>query len=364
MRPPPLFATLHFAVRNLATRKMLDIRCWGRFEYLLSSLSSCFCVGVYGLLKNLSISSLDSKNKQIPTLQMLNKGSCIVYMLLALFGLLSLISLEYIARPAKNNLTRFLKEKEGEKGKKHAPLNQEKPVLVCVGDSITHGQCSANYVDLIGNILKDSKKNLQIVNAGQNSICTWPVLHGRLKQIIRCEPEYISILIGSNDIKGVYRERWATQSQLRWNIPENLSFQNYQNNLRNIVEQLLIKTNAKICICTLPPMGEDLNCKANDLVRKANEIIRNEIARIRLTNKRVEIIPLFEEFEKILKKSSEDRKIFHRVEAFLHTNYWMSFCHVIFGIPLISLSKLIKNEVSKDQVHYGASTNRKHLMLL
>ena len=215
-----------------------------------------------------------------------------------------------------------------------------------MGDSITHGQCSANYVDLIGNILKDPKKNVQIVNAGQNSICTWPVLHGRLKHIIRCKPDYISILIGSNDIKGIYRERWAKQSQLRWNIPEHLSFQNYRTNLRSIVEKLLDETNAKICVCTLPPMGEDLNCKANDFVRKANEIIRNEITRIRLTNKRVEIIPVFEEFEEVLEKSIENGKTFHTVEAFLHTNYWMSFCHVIFGIPLSSLSKLIRNKVS------------------
>ena len=75
--------------------------------------------------------------------------------------------------------------------------DNDKPVVVCCGDSITHGHIGYNWVGSLRE--KDSSKIY--INAGINADLTWN-LNQRVDDIIKHDPDYITILIGTNDAIG------------------------------------------------------------------------------------------------------------------------------------------------------------------
>ncbi len=76
-------------------------------------------------------------------------------------------------------------------------VNNYKPVVVCCGDSITHGHIGYDWV---GNLRKNDDSKIYI-NAGINADLTWN-LNQRIDDIIKHNPDYITILIGTNDAIG------------------------------------------------------------------------------------------------------------------------------------------------------------------
>jgi len=71
------------------------------------------------------------------------------------------------------------------------------PVLVCYGDSLTHGSVSSNWVDQ----LQDRFSHMTVLNAGVNSE-TAVAAHERLESVLACKPSAVTVLIGTNDLIG------------------------------------------------------------------------------------------------------------------------------------------------------------------
>ena len=82
-----------------------------------------------------------------------------------------------------NSPAAFLKSNPDRTGKK---------VVVCVGDSITHGRVSHNYVDMTAGKLSD--RGFIVVNAGVNSELAYNVL-SRIDEIIRCTGTEVDIAL-------------------------------------------------------------------------------------------------------------------------------------------------------------------------
>ena len=76
-------------------------------------------------------------------------------------------------------------------------INNDKPVVVCCGDSITHGHIGYDWVSSLRR--RDGSKIY--INAGINADLTWN-LNQRINDIIKHNPDYITILIGTNDAIG------------------------------------------------------------------------------------------------------------------------------------------------------------------
>ncbi|MGY4857374.1 SGNH/GDSL hydrolase family protein [Cryobacterium sp. AP23] len=74
---------------------------------------------------------------------------------------------------------------------------QTDTVVVCAGDSITHGFMSASCLSLLQDRL--GADGYEFVNAGINSDLAWNLLQ-RLDAIIACQLEVVTILIGTNDV--------------------------------------------------------------------------------------------------------------------------------------------------------------------
>ncbi|MHA1290105.1 MAG: SGNH/GDSL hydrolase family protein [Candidatus Thorarchaeota archaeon] len=129
-----------------------------------------------------------------------------------------------------------------------------KKVIVFAGDSITHGQVGENYVTMMSTRL--NSQEYDIVNAGINSHLAWNLLQ-RIEEITDCEPNIITILIGTNDANAATSEEEGKAYAKRMELPRLPDQEWYQESLHKIVTSLQERTQAKIGLISIPPIGED-----------------------------------------------------------------------------------------------------------
>jgi lysophospholipase L1-like esterase len=144
--------------------------------------------------------------------------------------------------------------------------------VVCAGDSITQGAISVSYVEM----LKRMRPDLEFVNAGVNSELAYNLAE-RLADIVACGPDYVTILIGTNDVNATLGFKNAFGYLAMNRLPEPPSAEFYRQNLTGIVRRLKAETRARIALVSLPPLGEDLSHYANIRTEEYSRIIR-EIA--------------------------------------------------------------------------------------
>lgn len=149
-----------------------------------------------------------------------------------------------------------------------------KPIFIAFGDSLTQGNMSANWV----NILKEKRPDIQFFNAGMNADLTETLL-SRIHDITLCKPHYIHLLIGSNDLMATLDAARMKRYYDLGKITVDANFELFKQNYRKIVEILLEETEAKIFISSLPPITEDFTHLANkkaDLYTETIKEIANE----------------------------------------------------------------------------------------
>jgi len=131
-----------------------------------------------------------------------------------------------------------------------APLKRK---VVFLGDSLTRANISKSFIEEVKEQL--GTKHYQFINAGINSELTYHLL-SRLSQIKQLQPDFIIILIGTNDVNWEYYTRHHKRLWKRLRLPEEPTKESYKKNLLNIVQELKATTKAKIALCSLPVLGE------------------------------------------------------------------------------------------------------------
>ncbi|QIS14728.1 SGNH/GDSL hydrolase family protein [Nocardia arthritidis] len=127
--------------------------------------------------------------------------------------------------------------------------------IVCVGDSITRGQVSVDYVRILRQLLP-----LDIVeNAGVNYDTTVGVLR-RIARITARQPDIVTVLIGTNDINYTLSGVRAAELRKKWKLTEELDADRYRRNMRAIIARL--RTHARVVVLSPPVLGEDLESLA------------------------------------------------------------------------------------------------------
>lgn len=205
------------------------------------------------------------------------KDNVLVGVCSCVLGTIIAYTAEASSRPAASSPARLLAHL-----KNIGPVQPKPPTLVCLGDSLTHGAVSANWVHVIRRtfsstnykVLFEAEANLWVVNAGQNNICSWTVSQERLDRALTCNPEFVILWIGTNDIRSIYKNIWSWQMVHMWNLPEDPSLDGLEQNVRTMLQRLLDRSPKvkHIALCTLPPMGEDLTHPANRIVKAANSL--------------------------------------------------------------------------------------------
>ena len=168
------------------------------------------------------------------------------------------------------------------------PKNNTKPVVVFCGDSITHGHIGYDWVSALRK--KDDSKIY--INAGINADLTWN-LNERVDNIIKHNPDYITILIGTNDAIGSQNIKHIQDYYVSTKgLPRLPHIDWYRSELERFITTVTVQTDAKIAISTLPWLGEQSNAEIITVVKDHNDIIRSLSKKYNLT-----LIDLFKNFE-------------------------------------------------------------------
>jgi len=223
---------------------------------------------------------------------------------LLLYFCVCFITLEAMSARPDNNPNTFKKWERTQR--------QRKPVLLCLGDSLTHGNIGASItpeipLKLCGSLglpIPDYGKTfadpIWVVNAGQNAITTHTILHERLHTSLGVYPDFIMIMIGTNDVRAMYKKSWCKSTMSINELPEEPTMQVFERNLTNIIKFIRdASPKVEIGLCTLPPLGENLKSSANKFVQQANAIIERVGSK---ADEKVSIIPVFSQLETIIEK--------------------------------------------------------------
>ena len=298
---------------------------------------------------------------------------------LTVIGVITIYVVDQSTRPPFNDMASFAKELNLlEKQMDYfAVLNAcdkiQPPVLLCLGDSLTHGRASSNYVDCIEPFLRQRveaesfppaskirvalskidrspKTLLRVINAGQNNICSWTILHERIPFVIACKPDFVTVLIGTNDMRGLYRADWAHELVKGWNFPSGvkLSLDAYESNLTEAIDKLLrALPSAQIAICTLPPMGEDLFSRSNKIVYEANDRIKKIVSKFSLSGhaERIKVLDIFQKMVTILAPCQANLTC-SRLDHMAWHAAWMGLAYYLFGVSWNVCSTRVGNKAS------------------
>lgn len=217
------------------------------------------------------------------------------------------------------------------------------PTLVCLGDSITHGRASSDWVSTIKTKFSHP---IQVVNNGQNSITTYTTLQERIDWTLACEPNYVVVLIGTNDARAIVDPIWHWQTRAVWGLPGPITLTTIEANLRGILDRLLKSPNVQVAICTLPQLGEDLTSEWNQhAVKNVNDIIRNLAAAF---GSRVTLLDLYAAIEAQINQS---RTKGSSISLFLPHALWQSHAKYLFHISWNDMSRWIGNVILTDGIH-------------
>lgn len=178
-----------------------------------------------------------------------------------------------------------------------SPGHDGRKRVILIGDSITHGTVSFNYVDYLQDKL--GGQGFEFINAGINSNLAYNVVQ-RLPEIHACQPDYVIILIGTNDVNATLSESRAQRYIQKMKLPRAPDQAWYYENYSHILQSLQQKTSARIAVLSLPVLGEDLNSAANRRVMQYSQTIQ-ALAR----QYKVQYLPLNERQRDFLNKQTQ-----------------------------------------------------------
>jgi len=164
-------------------------------------------------------------------------------------------------------------------------------VVLCLGDSITHGHLGSDWTDLL------ARRGLCVVNGGINGELAWNVVQ-RVDRALTCRPDVVTVLIGANDAMAAHDEASARRYMKMSKLPRTPDLEWFEENLRELVHRLQQGSQARIALMTLAPIGEDRQAPIADLVGQCNTII----ARV-AEDLGVELLPLHDRLLALLTAS-------------------------------------------------------------
>lgn len=166
-------------------------------------------------------------------------------------------------------------------------------LVVCVGDSLTAGQLSADWVGLLAERL--GPQGYEFVNAGINSQLAWNVLQ-RLDEVIACDPDAVTLLVGTNDVLATLSAAHEARYRRYQQLPQPPTLGWYLDNVERILDRLATETHARLVVLELPLLGEDPDSEHNRRVQRYNAGLRERCAQrgvacLPLYGRLVELLP-------------------------------------------------------------------------
>lgn len=134
--------------------------------------------------------------------------------------------------------------------------------IVCLGDSITYGQVSYNWVKALARQFPQH----QFVNHGVNGELAYNAFR-RIDAVIAQKPDVVFVLLGTNDMFAISAPHHTARYVKRAKLPQVPTKEWYVENMDKILSTLRQKTQARIALISLPLLGEDMQHAANQMVK-------------------------------------------------------------------------------------------------
>jgi lysophospholipase L1-like esterase len=159
--------------------------------------------------------------------------------------------------------------------------------VLVLGDSITHGRVSANYVE---RLRAKYGERYDIVNGGINGHLTHDLRLRLPDALDKCRPDIVLVMIGTNDVNIAIskqnRERYR-RAHPEARLPDRDWF---TKNLRDILVRLTADAAIeRVALYSIPPIGETIDSPENRLVAEYNSELKRIAAEFG-----VPVLPLFE----------------------------------------------------------------------
>ncbi len=155
-------------------------------------------------------------------------------------------------------------------------------IVACLGSSSTAGKGQA--FDWIGELARrPQNRNVRFSNFGVGGDLAYNALQ-RIDAVIGSRPTKAIIWVGGNDALAMASPKLRRLYRFTKRLPCAPTPTWFRQNMRAIVDRLRQETSAKIALCSLPPIGEDLSGshpvqrEINRCVGECNAIIA-EVAR-------------------------------------------------------------------------------------
>lgn len=221
---------------------------------------------------------------------------------------------------------------------KPSPTQQ---TVLCLGDSNTHGNVSYDWVTA----LEQQLPTYRFVNAGRNSDLTYTLLR-RLEVALACQPDCITLLIGTNDVNATMSEALLKRYRRIKRIDEQTTptLEGFRDTYQQIVWLLKERTSARIAVMSLPLMGEDLTHEANQKADRYSECIRQIAEKEGLT-----YLPLREQQKAyLLNNPSQSKHTFEETYKLLTVS---ALLHYVLGWSWNRIATHHGYRLSPDNLH-------------
>jgi lysophospholipase L1-like esterase len=155
-------------------------------------------------------------------------------------------------------------------------------IVACLGSSSTAGKGQAfNWIEALQKRL--GKERFALRNFGVGGDLAYNTLQ-RLPEIIASNPGRIVVLIGANDVLALVSAKLRRFYRIAKKLPRDPSPEWFRTNLHAIAQEIRKSTAVGIALCSLAPIGEDLDSmnpfqgELNKQVQRFNAIIQDVAA--------------------------------------------------------------------------------------
>lgn len=222
-----------------------------------------------------------------------------------------------------------------------------KPKMLCLGDSNTQGNMSYDWVSQ----LRKETPTMVIFNGGVNADLSFTLLK-RLEDNLRCKPDLVTLLIGTNDanarLKPENEKRYRESGKI--SADEKPDFESFKKNYLSIIDKIQSDTSARIALISLPLITEDLNHEGNKITEEYSRFIE-ETAKAR----NLDFLDFRTQQKKLLHKFSKPRWAYEKYRLMMD---FATFLRNILGLGWDQISKAAGTETTPDFIHLNDSSGR------
>lgn len=241
-----------------------------------------------------------------------------------------------VRRKPRNNPDKMLQVKNG---------TGTGRLVACIGDSNTHGNSGFNYVNWLKSNLES--RGLEFCNAGYNSDLAWNVLQ-RLNPVITLNPDYIIILVGTNDVIASLSRESAESYVQNKNLPQQPNSVFFIDSYREIIDRIRETCDARIAMVSIPVIGENPGSVANQKASAYNSLLKDLAYEYGL-----DFLPVFDEQITYLRKQGVDPRKGTAEESFPITRAMMM--RYILGISWDKISSVQGLYLTTDKLHMNST---------